>query len=145
MGRASPEPGCWTILLSYLRERVKTFPGLTGSRLLRELKELGYQGGYTAVTDFLRDARPTPRPGFEVRFETGPGEQGQVDFAHFQVVFTDEPTTSRVVWLFSMVLGYSRLIWGRYVIHQDLATVLAATWLRLRPWVARRARFCTTG
>jgi len=108
----------------YLRERVKTFPGLTGSRLLRELRELGYQGGYTAVTDFLRDARPTPRPGFEVRFETGPGEQGQVDFAHFQVVFTDEPTTSRVVWLFSMVLGYSRLIWGRYVIHQDLATVL---------------------
>jgi transposase len=108
----------------YLRERVKTFPGLTGSRLLRELKELGYQGGYTAVTDFLRDARPTPRPGFEVRFETGAGEQGQVDFAHFQVVFTDEPTTSRVVWLFSMVLGYSRLIWGRFVIHQDLATVL---------------------
>lgn len=108
----------------YLRERVKTFPGLTGSRLLRELKELGYQGGYTAVTDFLREARPTPRPGFEVRFETGAGEQGQVDFAHFQVVFTDEPSTSRVVWLFSMVLGYSRLIWGRFVIHQDLATVL---------------------
>lgn len=108
----------------YLRERVKTFPGLTGSRLLRELKDLGYQGGYTAVTDFLREARPTPRPGFEVRFETGAGEQGQVDFAHFQVVFTDEPSTSRVVWLFSMVLGYSRLIWGRFVIHQDLATVL---------------------
>ncbi len=108
----------------YLRERVKTFPGLTGSRLLRELKELGYQGGYTAVTDFLRDACPTPRPGFEVRFETGAGEQGQVDFVHFQVVFTDEPSTSRVVWLFSMVLGYSRLIWGRFVIHQDLATVL---------------------
>jgi len=109
----------------YLRERVKTFPGLTGSRLLRELRELGYQGGYTAVTDFLRDARPTPRPGFEVRFETGPGEQGQVDFAHFQVVFTDEPTTSRVVWLFSMVLGFSRLIWARFAYRQTLQTVLA--------------------
>jgi hypothetical protein len=29
-----------------------------------------------------------------------------------------------VVWLFSMVLGFSRLIWARFVVHQDLATVL---------------------
>ncbi len=76
------------------------------------------------MTDFLRDVRPVDDARFEVRFETAPGEQGQVDFAQFQVVFTDEPTTPRMVWLFSMVLGYSRLIWGRFVMHQDLATVL---------------------
>src|ERR1700755_146455 len=40
---------------AYLRERVTRYPGLTGSRLFRELKDLGYGGGYTAVTDFLRD------------------------------------------------------------------------------------------
>jgi transposase len=96
--------------MGFLLERVKAYPGLTGARLLRELKEFGYAGGYTAVTDFLRDVRPTPDPRFEVRFETAPGEQGQVDFAQFQVVFTDEPTTPRIVWLLSMVLGYSRLI-----------------------------------
>jgi hypothetical protein len=39
----------------YLRERVIAYPGLTASRLLREIKELGYAGGYTAVTDFLRE------------------------------------------------------------------------------------------
>lgn len=110
--------------VGYLRERVEAYPGLTGARLLRELKELGYGGGYTAVTDFLRDVRPRSAPGFEVRFETAPGEQGQVDFAQFQVVFADEPTTPRIVWLFSMVLGYSRLIWARFVMHQDLPTVL---------------------
>lgn len=43
---------------AYLRERVMRYPGLTGSRLFRELKDLGYGGGYTAVTDFLRDVRP---------------------------------------------------------------------------------------
>jgi transposase len=32
--------------------------------------------------------------------------------------------TQRVVWLFSMVLGFSRLIWARFVVHEDLATVL---------------------
>jgi transposase len=108
----------------YLRERVSAFPGLTGSRLLREIKEHGYAGGYTAVTDFLREVRPAPSSPFEVRFETAPGVQAQVDFAQFQVVFTDEPTTPRIVWLFSLVLGYSRLIWARFVLHQDLATVL---------------------
>lgn len=110
---------------AYLRERVTRYPGLTGRRLFRELKDLGYTGGYTAVTDFLRDVRPgSGDQGFEVRFETPPGEQAQVDFAQFQVVFTDEPTTPRIVWLFSMVLGFSRLIWARFVVHQDLPTVL---------------------
>ena len=109
---------------AYLRERVAAFPGLSGRRLLRELRDRGYAGGYTVVTDFLRDVRPASQPGFEVRFETGPGEQAQVDFAQFQVVFTDEPLTPRIVWLFSMVLGHSRLIWARFAMHQDLPTVL---------------------
>ena len=39
-------------------------------------------------------------------------------------MFADEPTTPRIVWLFSMVLGFSRLIWARFVMHQDLPTVL---------------------
>jgi hypothetical protein len=34
------------------------------------------------VTDFLREVRLSPTPAFEVRFETPPGEQAQVDFAH---------------------------------------------------------------
>jgi transposase len=59
-----------------------------------------------------------------VRFETPPGEQAQVDLARFEVEFTDEPGATRIVWLFSMVLGYSRLIWARFIIHQDLQSVL---------------------
>jgi len=43
---------------AYLRDRVKAFPGLTGQRLFREIRERGYHGGYTTVTDFLRDIRP---------------------------------------------------------------------------------------
>jgi transposase len=108
----------------YLRERLAAFPALSGRRLWRELKERGYRGGYTAVADLLRELRPPRRTGFEVRFETPPGEQAQVDFAQFVVEFTDEPGARRIVWLFSMVLGYSRLIWARFVLHQDLQTVL---------------------
>jgi transposase len=119
-----PRPRLIEPFAPYLRERIAFFPTLTGSRLLRELRERGYEGGYSAVTDTLRELRPTRLPAFEVRYETGPGEQAQVDFARFEVEFTDEPGFTRIVWLFSMVLGYSRLIWARFVIHQDLQSVL---------------------
>jgi transposase len=72
----------------------------------------------------LRDIRPGPAIPFEVRFETQPGEQAQVDLDRFEVEFTDEPGVMRIVWLFSMVLGYSCLIWARFVIRQDLQSVL---------------------
>jgi transposase len=108
----------------YLRERITAFPQLTGRRLHRELRELGYAGGYTILTDFLREIRPSQSAGFEVRFETPPGRQAQVDFAHFRTVFDDEPGTEHVVWLFSLVLGHSRMLWARFVVHQDLQTLL---------------------
>ena len=96
----------------YLRGRVAAYPELTASRLFRELRDLGYSGGYTAVKDVLRGIRPGAAPGFEVRFETPPGRQAQVDFAHFRTVFTDEPGVERIVWLFSLVLGHKRLADG---------------------------------
>ena len=123
-GPRRPRPTKVTPFHIYLRERVAAYPELTGSRLHRELRDLGYKGGYTAVKDFLRGIRPSHPPGFELRFETPPGRQAQVDFAHFRTVFTDEPGIERVVWLFSLVLGHSRLLWGRFVPHQDMQTVL---------------------
>jgi transposase len=124
----SPRPRRPTVLASYeayLRERIAAVPELTGRRLLREIRALGYAGGYTVLKDFLRSVRPAdPPPGYERRFETPPGRQAQVDFAFFKVAFADEPDAERVVWLFSLVLGHSRMMWGRFVARQDLATVL---------------------
>ena len=109
---------------AYLRQRIADFPDLSGKRLLREIREQGYEGGYTTVTDFLREARPPKHEPFERRFETPPGHQAQVDFAEFKVEFTDEPGVFRKVWLFSMVLGNSRWLWARFAASQDLQTVL---------------------
>lgn len=123
-GPRSPRPQVIDPFLGYLRERIAAYPDLSGRRLLRELKERGYGGGYTAVTDALREIRPTIPAPFEVRFETPAGEQAQVDFAQFQVVFQAEPGVVRIVWLFSLVLGHSRLIFARFVLRQDLQTLL---------------------
>jgi len=108
----------------YLRERLSTYPGLTAVRLWRELKERGFTGAYTAVKRAVAMIRPAAPLSIEVRFETPPGEQAQVDLARFEVEFTDEPGVKRIVWLFSLVLGHSRLIWARFVLHQDLQTIL---------------------
>lgn len=111
--------------LNFLRERVTAFPDLTAVRLTREIRQISYGGAYTAVKRYLSAIRPEngPKP-YEVRFETPAGVQAQVDFARFVVEFTDEPSVSRIVWLFSLVLGCSRFIFARYVIHQDLQALL---------------------
>jgi transposase len=119
-----PGPSLLGPFEAFLRERVGRFPDLTGRRLWREIRELGFTGAYSTVTEFLRGVRPGEPPPFERRFETPPGRQAQVDFAYFKVAFEDEPGAERVVWLFSLVLGHSRMMWARFVAQQDLATVL---------------------
>ena len=123
--RSVGRPSKLAPFMEFLRERVVAFPDLSAARLTREVRELGYAGAYTAVKRFLAAIRPEngPKP-YEVRFETPPGLQAQVDFARFVVDFTDDPGTSRVVWLFSLVLGHSRFLFARYVLHQDLQTLL---------------------
>ena len=123
--RQAGRPGKLAPYLDYLRERVAAYPDLSAVRLTRELRERGYTGAYTAVKRFIAAIRPEreAKP-FEVRFETAPGQQAQVDFARFVTTFTDEPDDTRIVWLFSLVLGHSRFIFARFVMHQDLQTLL---------------------
>ena len=123
-GPRAPRPRLLEPYEEYLRERVTACEGLSGKRLHREIQALGYRGGYTAVTAFLREVRPTPPGPFARRFETAPGRQAQVDFAEFTVTFSDEPGVWRKVWLFSLVLGHSRWLWGRFGPNQKLDTVL---------------------
>ena len=109
---------------AYLRDRVTAWPDLSAKRLLREIKQQGYRGGYSAVTACLREVRPPSVQLYERRYETPPGQQAQVDFAYFEVAFTAAPGVMQIVWLFTMVLGYSRFLWGRFCPNQKLATVL---------------------
>jgi hypothetical protein len=122
--KRAPRPCIVDHFETYLRERLAAYPALTAVRLWREFKERGFAGGYSVVRDRVRELRPSRPAGFKVRFEVPAGEQAQVDFARFEVEFVDELGVKRIIWLFSMVLGYSRLIWARFVVHQDLQTVL---------------------
>jgi transposase len=123
-GPRAPRPTVLDKYKHYIRGRLAAYPDLSAVRLQREITEMGYAGGYTSVKDFVRQVRPDQEAGYEHRYETPAGKQAQVDFAYFKVCFSDEPEQERVVWLFSMVLGYSRHLFCRFVCRQNLPAVV---------------------
>jgi len=93
--------------------------------LFRELKLIGYAGGYDTVKQFVRPLRDEHRKHLDavMRFETAPGRQGQVDWGSAQVWVGE----ARIrVHFFAMVLGYSRRLFGRGYLDERLPTLLAA-------------------
>jgi hypothetical protein len=78
--------------------------------LHREIRDRGYKGAYSSLTEYLRQIRPPVPKTYERRFETDAGVQAQVDFAEFQTVFTSESgVVARFgysVWCWATVAGY---------------------------------------
>ncbi|ARE42453.1 Mobile element protein (plasmid) [Rhodovulum sp. P5] len=72
-----PRPNLLEPFEACLRGRVAEFPDLSGRRLFREIREMGYEGSYSTVKPFLRTIRPPRHTPFERRFETPPGRQAQ--------------------------------------------------------------------
>ena len=90
--------------------------------LLREISELGYDGGYTTLKDYVKPRRRPRQPKATVRFETEPAEQAQVDWGSFSYI--SENGRRRRMWAFVMVLGWSRAIYVEFVRRADVATFI---------------------
>jgi len=81
--------------------------GWNGRVLHRELRTQGFTGGYQMVQRACQPLRTTRRWAAlaTVRFETGPGEQAQIDFGQLRVWIADVATP---VHFFVFTLGFSR-------------------------------------
>jgi len=116
-------PGKLDAYRQYLEARL-TAGVWNGVVLLRELRERGYQGGYTLLKDFLRPRRRAAKEVAVRRFETPPGKQAQVDWGHIGLV-EDEQGRRRALWGFVFTLGYSRAMAAGIATDQRLETLLA--------------------
>lgn len=106
----------------YLLARLSEFPELSAEALFEEIRAQGYQGGITILKDFTRPYRVRRREAV-VRFETPPGQQAQCDFSPLgRHEIQGRPTD---LYLFHMVLGFSRMTYAEVVTDQRSETFLA--------------------
>src|SRR5215469_13943234 len=103
----------------YLAERVKAAAPewIPATVLLREVKALGYSGGYSILKEHLATLRPAAKPDPLVRFETEPGRQMQADFG------TIRRGRDRLS-VFIATLGWSRATYVEFVTDERLETLL---------------------
>lgn len=108
----------------YLERRLGECPELTAVRLYQEIQAQGYPGRCAILRDFVRPLRQEHRRlgQLTVRFETAPGEQGQVDWGHFGMI--DQQGRRCPLYGFVMVLGYSRVLFVHFTTTPRLETFL---------------------
>ena len=86
------------------------------------LANMGFTGSYEIVKRKVHEIKAEKQRVAYMRFETEPGFQAQVDFGEFQVENADG--SIRTLYLFTMILGYSRKIYGELIDCCDLPTFL---------------------
>jgi transposase len=92
---------------------------IPGSVLLMELRERGYSGGYTMLKIFVASLKPKEAADPVIRFETGPGEQMQVDWAVIR-------RGSNRLSVFVATLGWSRASYVEFVTDERVETLVEA-------------------
>jgi transposase len=94
---------------------------LSAVLVLEEIRQLGYQGGYSILKDYVRLIRPQPRAKVTTVLEHPPGAEGQVDWSPYRVQIGGE---QRLVHAFSLVLPFSRFMVVRFALDEQLDTLL---------------------
>lgn len=101
---------------SYLEQRIAE--GVVNARkLYGEILAQGYPGKESKVREFVHDRRPEKEAVGSMRFETPPGEQGQVDWGYFGFI-SHHGHTYRL-YAFVMTLGWSRASYLHFTISSD--------------------------
>ena len=100
----------------FLRETLERHPRLRATRLLEMIRQRGYPGSIQRLRCVVARLRPVGKEPF-LRLVSLPGEQGQVDWAHFGEVLVGR--AKRRLSCFVMTLSFSRALFLEFFFDQS--------------------------
>jgi transposase len=118
----APRPSIADPFIPFIIETLKKYSTLRASRLYQMVKQRGYPGGPDHFRRIVARHRPRPPAEAYLRLRTLPGEQAQVDWAHFGKIEIEGAT--RKLMAFVMVLSWSRHIFLRFYLGAAMANFL---------------------
>jgi transposase len=109
----------------FIKETLERYPRLGANVLYEMVRKRGYRGGPDHFRHRIRQLglRPRRAPEAFLRLRTLPGQEAQVDWAHF-----GERKVAggvRTLWAFVMVLSFSRMLFVRFFFDARLPSFLA--------------------
>jgi transposase len=93
-------------------------------RILEKLMELGFDGKYSIVKEYVRGKKMDLDEKATVRFETMPGQQGQMDWGFFEDHTVLEDGQMKKLYCFLLILGYSRMRYIEFVTDMSTNTLI---------------------
>jgi transposase len=116
----------------FIVQTLEQYPTLNAQRVYQMVCERGYDGGPDHFRHQMVHYRPRKPAEAYLRLRTLPGEQGQVDWAHFGTIRIGQ--AERALMAFVMVLSYSRPLFVRFFTNAQLANFLRGHEAAFQTW-----------
>ena len=107
--------------IHFIRQTLEQHPQLCATRVYQMVHGRGYKGSVVQLRRAVARLRPQKREPF-LQLQTFPGEQGQVDWAHFGHVMVGR--ARRALSCFVMTLSYSRALYLEFFFDQTMENFL---------------------
>jgi transposase len=120
------------VYLPFILETLEKYPTLTASRLYDMVKQRGYPGRPDHFRHLIARHRPRRRTEAYLRLRTLPGEQCQMDWAHFGHIEIGQ--AHRPLMGFVMVLSWSRQIFLRFYLDARMENFLRGHVAAFEAW-----------
>lgn len=107
--------------LGFIQQTLEQHPRLRATRVYAMIRDRGYTGSPSHLRRAVARLRPRPHEPF-LQLQTFPGEQAQVDWAHFGSVVVGR--AQRALSCFVMTLSYSRALYLEFFLDQTMENFL---------------------
>ena len=105
----------------FLRQTLEQYPDLRATRIYQMIRDRGYSGSVVQLRRSVARLRPHSREPF-LQLHAFPGEQAQVDWAHFGHVMVGR--ARRALSCFVITLSYSRALYLEFFFDQTMENFL---------------------